>query len=103
MSTDTVAEARLGDKILTAVAVLIALFYVISAAKNPSIIEIIQAGLSLLFLPFMWVWRSRPVLSATGFIVLLAAWAVAWMSGLNDRMCCFAACRAKRHFVLVGV
>lgn len=53
MSTDTVAEARLGDKILTAVAVLIALFYVISAAKNPSIIEIIQAGLSLLFLPFM--------------------------------------------------
>ena len=23
--------------------------------------------------------------------------------GLNDRMCCFAACQAKRHFVLVGV
>ena len=82
MSTDTVAQARLGDKILTAVAVLIALFYVISAAKNPSIIEIIQAVLSLLFLPFMWIWRSRPVLSATGFIVLLAAWAVAWMSQL---------------------
>ena len=86
MSTDTVAEARLGDKILTAVAVLIALFYVISAAKNPSIIEIIQAGLSLLFLPFMWIWRSRPVLSATGFIVLLAAWAVAWMSQLPTNL-----------------
>ena len=86
MSTDTVAQARLGDKILTAVAVLIALFYVISAAKNPSIIEIIQAGLSLLFLPFMWVWRSRPVLSATGFIVLLAAWAVAWMSQLPTNL-----------------
>lgn len=86
MSTDTVAQARLGDKILTAVAVLIALFYVISAAKNPSIIEIIQAVLSLLFLPFMWIWRSRPVLSATGFIVLLAAWAVAWMSQLPTNL-----------------
>ena len=86
MSTDTVARARLGDKVLTAVAVLIALFYVISAAKNPSIIEIIQAGLSLLFLPFMWVWRSRPVLSATGFIVLLAAWAMAWMSQLPTNL-----------------
>lgn len=86
MSTDTVAQARLGDKILTAVAVLIALFYVISAAKNPNIIEIIQAGLSLLFLPFMWIWRSRPVLSATGFIVLLAAWAAAWMSQLPTNL-----------------
>ena len=88
MSTDTVAQARLGDKILTAVAVLIALLYVyvITAAKNPSIIEIIQAGLSLLFLPFMWIWRSRPVLSATGFIVLLAAWAVAWMSQLPTNL-----------------
>ncbi|MCG7440326.1 sensor histidine kinase [Corynebacterium sp. ACRPQ] len=88
MSTDTVAQARLGDKILTAVAVLIALLYVyvITAAKNPSIIEIIQAGLSLLFLPFMWIWRSRPVLSATGFIVLLAAWAAAWMSQLPTNL-----------------
>lgn len=88
MSTDTVAQARLGDKLLTAVAVLIALLYVyvITAAKNPSIIEIIQAGLSLLFLPFMWIWRSRPVLSATGFIVLLAAWAVAWMSQLPTNL-----------------
>lgn len=25
------------------------------------------------------------------------------VAGLNDRMCCFAACRAKRHFVLVGL
>ena len=24
-------------------------------------------------------------------------------AGLNDRMCCFAACQAKRHFVLVGL
>lgn len=86
MSTDTAARARLGDKVLTAVAVLIALFYVISAAKNPSIIEITQAVLSLLFLPFMWIWRSRPVISATGFIVLLAAWAVAWMSQLPTNL-----------------
>ena len=25
------------------------------------------------------------------------------LTGLNDRMCCFAACQAKRHFVLVGL
>ena len=34
----------------------------------------------------MWIWRSRPVLSATGFIVLLAAWAVAWMSQLPTNL-----------------
>ncbi|MER0070582.1 histidine kinase [Corynebacterium sp. KPL2850] len=82
MSTDTVAKARLGDKILTAVAALIALFYLIGAWAAPGAIELIQAALSLLFLPFIWVWRTKPVLSAAGFIVLLGAWAVAWISQL---------------------
>ncbi|MGV0382590.1 sensor histidine kinase [Corynebacterium segmentosum] len=82
MSTDTVAKARLGDKILTAVAALIALFYLISAWADPGAIELIQAALSLLFLPFIWVWRTKPVLSAAGFIVLLGAWAAAWISQL---------------------
>lgn len=82
MSTDTVARTRLGDKILTAVAALIALFYLISAWANPGAIELIQAALSLLFLPFIWVWRTKPVLSAAGFIVLLGAWAAAWISQL---------------------
>lgn len=82
MSTDAFAKARLGDKILTAVAVLIALFYLTSAWANPGAIELIQAALSLLFLPFIWVWRTKPVLSAAGFIVLLGAWAAAWMSQL---------------------
>ena len=82
MSTDTVAKARLGDKILTAVAALIALFYLIIAWANPGAIELIQAALSLLFLPFIWVWRTKPVLSAAGFIVLLGAWAAAWISQL---------------------
>ena len=82
MSTDTVAKARLGDKILTAVAALIALFYLTSAWANPGGIELIQAALSLLFLPFIWVWRTKPVLSAAGFIVLLGAWAAAWISQL---------------------
>ena len=82
MSTDTVAKARLGDKILTAVAALIALFYLISAWANPGAIELIQAALSLLFLPVIWVWRTKPVLSAAGFIVLLGAWAAAWISQL---------------------
>ena len=82
MSTDTVAKARLGDKILTAVAGLIAVFYLISAWANPGAIELIQAALSLLFLPFIWVWRTKPVLSAAGFIVLLGAWAAAWISQL---------------------
>ncbi|MDK4333312.1 sensor histidine kinase [Corynebacterium accolens] len=82
MSTDTVAKARLGDKILTAVAALIALFYLIGAWANPGAIELIQAALSLLFLPFIWVWRTKPVLSAAGFIVLLGAWAAAWISQL---------------------
>lgn len=82
MSTDTVARTRLGDKILTAVAALIALFYLIGAWAAPGAIELIQAALSLLFLPFIWVWRTKPVLSAAGFIVLLGAWAVAWISQL---------------------
>jgi hypothetical protein len=82
MSTDTVAKARLGDKILTAVAALIALFYLIEAWADPGAIELIQAVLSLLFLPFIWVWRTKPVLSAAGFIVLLGAWAAAWISQL---------------------
>ncbi|MER0090267.1 MULTISPECIES: histidine kinase [unclassified Corynebacterium] len=82
MSTDTVARTRLGDKILTAVAALIAVFYLISAWANPGAIELIQAALSLLFLPFIWVWRTKPVLSAAGFIVLLGAWAAAWISQL---------------------
>ncbi|WP_284796764.1 sensor histidine kinase [Corynebacterium rhinophilum] len=82
MSIDTVARTRLGDKILTAVAALIAVFYLISAWANPGAIELIQAALSLLFLPFIWVWRTKPVLSAAGFIVLLGAWAAAWISQL---------------------
>ncbi|MDK8470243.1 sensor histidine kinase [Corynebacterium accolens] len=82
MSIDTVAKARLGDKILTAVAALIALFYLIGAWAAPGAIELIQAALSLLFLPFIWVWRTKPVLSAAGFIVLLGAWAAAWISQL---------------------
>lgn len=82
MSTDAFAKARLGDKILTAVAALIALFYLIGAWAAPGAIELIQAALSLLFLPFIWVWRTKPVLSAAGFIVLLGAWAVAWISQL---------------------
>ena len=82
MSTDTVAKARLGDKILTAVAALIALFYLIGAWAAPGAIELIQAALSLLFLPFIWVWRTKPMLSAAGFIVLLGAWAAAWISQL---------------------
>ena len=82
MSIDTVAKARLGDRILTAVAALIALFYLIGAWAAPGAIELIQAALSLLFLPFIWVWRTKPVLSAAGFIVLLGAWAAAWISQL---------------------
>lgn len=82
MSPDTVAKARLGDKILTAVAALIALFYLIGAWAAPGAIELIQAALSLLFLPLIWVWRTKPVLSAAGFIVLLGAWAAAWISQL---------------------
>ncbi len=76
------AKARLGDKILTAVAALIALFYLIGAWAAPGAIDLIQAALSLLFLPFIWVWRTKPVLSAAGFIVLLGAWAAAWISQL---------------------
>lgn len=76
------AKARLGDKILTAVAALIALFYLIGAWAAPGAIELIQAALSLLFLPFIWVWRTKPVLSAAGFIVLLGAWSAAWISQL---------------------
>lgn len=82
MSTDTVTKARLGDKILTAVAALIALFYLIGAWAAPGAFELIQAALSLLFLPLIWVWRTKPVLSAAGFIVLLGAWAAAWISQL---------------------
>jgi len=82
MSIDTVAKARLGDKILTAAAALMALFYLIGAWAAPGAIELIQAALSLLFLPFIWVWRTKPVLSAAGFIVLLGAWAAAWISQL---------------------
>lgn len=76
------AKARLGDKILTAVAALIVLFYLIGAWAAPGAIELIQAALSLLFLPLIWVWRTKPVLSAAGFIVLLGAWAAAWISQL---------------------
>ena len=35
------------------------------------------------------------------FLVFLPAASKAFELGLNDKMCCFPACRGKRHFVLV--
>ncbi|QRP60552.1 sensor histidine kinase [Corynebacterium minutissimum] len=75
-------SVRLGDALLSGVAGLVAAFYCALAASSAGTVEVIEALLSLLFIPFFLVWRSKPVLSAAGFLVLLSAWAVTWMSQL---------------------
>ena len=75
-------SVRLGDALLAGVAGLIAAFYCALAVSSAGTVEVVEALLSLLFIPFFLVWRSKPVLSAAGFLVLLSAWAVTWMSQL---------------------
>ncbi|AWB83574.1 sensor histidine kinase [Corynebacterium liangguodongii] len=67
---------------LTAVAAALALLYVLVAVSTPTPVNILQALASAWFVPFFWVWRSRPVLSAAGFFVGLAAWSVSWFAAL---------------------
>ena len=76
------SSVRLGDALLAGVAGLVAAFYCALAFPSAGTVEILQALLSLLFIPLFLVWRSRPIVSATGFLVLLLAWAVIWMSQL---------------------
>lgn len=87
MSSSRTARAfltsvRLGDALLAGVAGLVAAFYCALAFSSAGTVEVIQSLLSLLFIPFFLVWRSKPVLSAAGFLILLSAWAVTWMSQL---------------------
>lgn len=76
------SSVRLGDALLAGVAGLVAAFYCALAFPSAGTVEILQALLSLLFIPLFLVWRSRPIVSAIGFLVLLLAWAVIWMSQL---------------------
>lgn len=76
------ASARFGDKFLAVAAGLISALYCYFAYSHPAPLELAQAFLSLLFIPLVLVWRSRPIFSSTGFLLLLAAWAAAWMSQL---------------------
>lgn len=76
------SSVYLGDALLAGVAGLVAAFYCALAFSSSGTVEVLQALLSLLFIPFFLVWRSRPIVSATGFLVLLLAWAVIWLSQL---------------------
>ena len=76
------SSVHLGDALLAGVAGLVAAFYCALAFSSPGTVEVFEALLSLLFIPLFLVWRSKPVVSATGFLVLLLAWAVIWMNQL---------------------
>lgn len=76
------SSVHLGDALLAGAAGLVAAFYCALAFSSPGTVEVLEALLSLLFIPFFLVWRSRPIVSTTGFLVLLLAWAVIWMSQL---------------------
>ena len=76
------SSVHLGDALLAGVAGLVAAFYCALAFSSPGTVEVVEALLSLLFIPLFLVWRSKPVVSATGFLVLLLAWAVIWMNQL---------------------
>ncbi|MFG6302314.1 sensor histidine kinase, partial [Corynebacterium hesseae] len=76
------SSVHLGDALLAGVAGLVAAFYCALAFSSSGTVEVLEALLSLLFIPFFLVWRSRPIVSATGFLVLLLAWAVIWMNQL---------------------
>ncbi len=85
--TTTIATmARLGDKILTATATIITAGYLFFATQTPSAHNTAHAAISILFLPFIWHWRSRPKLSSAGFVTLLGAWAAVWCHALPENM-----------------
>lgn len=67
---------------LAAAAGLMAAFYVADTLSQPSPSSLAFASLSLLFIPFCLVWRTQPIISATGFIALLALWSAVWISQL---------------------
>ncbi len=78
--------SRLGDRVLTVAAVLLAGLYTFLAFEGPSAATLTQAVVSWCFVPFVWVWRSRPVVSAAGFTACLAAWAVTWIAALPSNL-----------------
>lgn len=72
----------IGDRILTLAAVVLALLYTLVNSVWSSPAEVLQVVVAWCFVPFFWVWRSRPVTSATGFLLCLAAWALTWFLSL---------------------
>lgn len=46
---------------------------------------------------------SHPKLPSPALGIFYISTTISSERGLNDKTCCFSACRVKRHFVLVGV
>ena len=69
----------LGDRLLTVLACAMAVFYTPWPTDQISGFSLAQAVLSWCFLPFVWLWRSRPIVSAAGFLTLLAMWGGVWI------------------------
>ena len=80
MRTPTLPPALLGDRMLTAAAVVLAARYTLLVGSHAA--DIVQVVVSWCFVPFFWVWRSRPAVSATGFLACLLGWSLAWFIAL---------------------
>lgn len=78
------AGAHLGDKILTIPATFLAALYTLTAMGTPQPASILEAVTSWCFVPFFWLWRSRPGTSALGFSACLTVWALNWLSYLPE-------------------
>lgn len=79
-------SAYLGDKTITVAATFLAALYMYMAWESPSVSSMAEAAISLVFLPFFWFWRSRPMWSAVGFSACLAAWCIIWMAHLPGNL-----------------
>ncbi|WJY89239.1 sensor histidine kinase [Corynebacterium confusum] len=75
---------RAGDIALGVVASVLAAAYVLMALPHTSGSDIAWAVLSVGFAAFMFVWRSRPRLSACAFLVLLGGWAAVFLWALPE-------------------
>lgn len=71
-----------GDRVFAGFAAALAVLYSMVPGETSTSVAVLQALVSWCFVPFFWVWRSRPALSAAGFTACLAAWAGTWFLAL---------------------
>ncbi len=80
--TDWWRAALPGDRAVSVAGMAVAALYTWMAVETPTGVSVAQAVISGFFLPFLWIWRARPVASAVGFTACLAAWSATWFAAL---------------------